>query len=247
MKSDAIIEVKDLSIRYYSMQPISYRELASSLFQRGAGARKAFTAVKGVSFSVMGGETVGIIGENGSGKSTLLRAIAGIYTPDEGEIVRNCGAISLLALGVGFQSRMSGYQNIFLSGFAMGATKAEIASRIDEIIAFSELEGFIGRPVQTYSSGMYSKLAFSISAFLSNSVVLIDEVLSVGDMRFQRKSEAKIREIIDDRDRSVIIVSHSHDALRKLCDKVVWLKGGELVMFGDKNEVIDSYVNFMSR
>jgi ABC-type polysaccharide/polyol phosphate transport system ATPase subunit len=246
--NEPIIEVENLTIRYRTGGAISYRKLISQIFHlaRSTTAKdNLFTALDSVSFSVYAGETVGIIGENGSGKSTLLRAIAGIYTPDQGRVEVKANGVSLLALGVGFQSRLTGYQNIFLSGYAMGISKKDIQKKLDEIIEFSEIGDFIHKSVQTYSSGMYSKLAFSISCILSTSVVLIDEVLSVGDIRFQKKSEKKIADMIADENRSVLIVSHANETLRNICDKILWLHRGKVMMFDKSADVIDAYIEFM--
>ena len=157
----------------------------------------------------------------------------------------NCDRTSLLALGVGFQSRLPGRTNIYLSGYAMGFSKEEIEAKMDEIIEFSELGDFIDKPVKTYSSGMYSKLAFSISSILATDVLLIDEVLSVGDIRFQKKSSAKIKGMINDSGRSVIIVSQSVGQLKELCSKVLWLNNSRQMMFGDAKRVLDAYSRFM--
>ena len=243
-----IITLKDVAIKYKNINSIGYRTFLKRLFKKGdvQKTKNIFTAVNGVSFQMYKGETVGIVGANGSGKSTLLRAIAGIYGIDDGIIRINCERISLLALGVGFQTRLSGRTNIYLSGYAMGFSKQEIEEKIDDIIEFSELGDFINKPVKTYSSGMYSKLAFSISAMLSTDVMLIDEVLSVGDIRFQKKSSKKILSMINDSERSVIIVSQSVSRLKEICNKVLWLNNSRQMMFGDANEVLDAYDKFMN-
>lgn len=246
-EKDIVIRLENVTIAYKSIRAVSYRTFLKRIFKKGDPVRAGnrFEAVKNVSFEVYRGETLGIIGENGSGKSTLLGAIAGVYGVDNGTITINSDKCSLLALGVGFQSRLSGYQNIYLSGYAMGFTKQEIDDALDEIIAFSELGDFIYKPVTTYSSGMYSKLAFAISSVLTTDVLLIDEVLSVGDMRFQKKSLARMKEMIGDENRSVLIVNHSTSTLREICDRVAWLHKGELRMIGDKDEVLDAYETFM--
>ena len=184
-----IITLKNVKIVYKNTKPTGYRSMLKKLIKRSPSEmkEKTFTAVDEVSFQMYKGETVGIVGANGSGKSTLLRAIGGIYGIDGGVMRINCERTSLLALGVGFQSRLSGRTNIYLAGYAMGFSKQEIEDKMDEIIEFSELGEFIDKPVKTYSSGMYSKLAFSISAMLTTDVMLIDEVLSVGDIRISEK------------------------------------------------------------
>ena len=182
-----------------------------------------------------------MIGRNGSGKSTLLRSIAGIFSPDRGSIDLYGKTVSLLSIGVGFRANLSGRENIYLSGLLMGFRRHEIQEKIDEIIAFSELEKFIDKPVKTYSSGMYSKLAFSITAVMETDIMLIDEVLSVGDEKFKKKSFNKIKELISDKRRTVMIVSHSTEQLRTLCDHVIWIHDGQLVMQGEANQVLDAY------
>ncbi len=205
-----------------------------------------YEAVKGVSFEVKRGQILGIVGKNGSGKSTLLRAIAGIFCPDEGQIDLHGNSVSLLSIGVGFRPSLTGRENIFLSGMLLGFSKEQIEEKIDEIIEFSELGDFIDRPVKSYSSGMHSKLAFSITAILETEVMLIDEVLSVGDAKFKKKSYAKMKSLITDRDRTVIIVSHSTETLEKLCDSILWIHEGEMKMIGPTEEVLPKYNEFMS-
>ena len=244
-----IITLKDVVIKYRNTKPMGYRSFVKKFIKKEkdiTSNNNLFTAVNEVSFKMYKGETIGIVGANGSGKSTLLRAIVGIYGIDGGILRINCERLSLLALGVGFQSRLSGRTNIYLSGYAMGFSKKEIDEKLDEIIEFSELEEFIDQPVKTYSSGMYSKLAFSISAMLSTDVMLIDEVLSVGDIRFQKKSSRKILSMINDSERSVIIVSQSVTRLKEICNKVLWLNNSRQMMFGDAAEVLDEYDKFMN-
>lgn len=205
-----------------------------------------FEALHGISFQIGEGQILGIIGENGSGKSTLLKAIGGIFTPDEGSIDLNGHSVSLLSIGVGFQKKLTGLENIMLSGILLGFSEKEILEKMDEIIEFSELNDFIDKPVKTYSSGMYSKLAFSITAILKTDIMLIDEVLSVGDAKFKKKSYNKMKELISDAKRTVIIVSHNTDTIQKLCDSVLWLHEGKIKMYGQAEEILPIYENFMS-
>ena len=240
--SSLAIEVKDLKIRYKTVQRISIRK---SLFRLKKSDVDVFEAIHGISFDVTQGEIVGIVGKNGSGKSTLLRAIAGIFAPDDGSIDIHGHSISLLSIGVGFQTKLTGKENIRLSGMLLGFSESYVESRIKEIIEFSELGSFIEKPVQTYSSGMYSKLAFSITAILETDIMLIDEVLSVGDAKFRKKSFDKMKELISDKDRTVLIVSHSAGQIRELCDSVIWMLEGDIRMRGPMDDVMKEYEAFM--
>lgn len=237
------IEVKDLKIRYRCVNKLSIRK---SLFKLKKSKVETFEAIHGISFDVQEGEIMGIIGKNGSGKSTLLRAIAGIFSPDEGTIDLHGHTVSLLSIGVGFQKKLTGRENIILSGMLLGFSEKQVREKMDEIIEFSELGDFIDKPVKTYSSGMYSKLAFSITAVLKTEIMLIDEVLSVGDAKFKKKSYKKMKELITDSKRTVIIVSHSSDTIRKLCNTVLWLHDGNIKMQGSVDEVLPLYEEFMS-
>lgn len=241
--SETAISVKNVKIRYRMMNKVSFFR---ALVSRSTYSKtKYFEAVKGVSFEVPKGQILGIVGKNGSGKSTLLRAIAGIFSPDEGEIDLHGNTISLLSIGVGFQNALSGRENIYLSGMLLGFSREFIDEKLDEIIEFSELGDFIDRPVKSYSSGMYSKLAFSITAILETDIILIDEVLSVGDAKFKKKSYAKMKELISNEDRTVLIVSHSSDTIKNLCDNVLWIHDGEMKMYGTTEEVLPKYDEFM--
>lgn len=205
-----------------------------------------FQAVKHVSFQVPKGNILGIIGKNGSGKSTLLNAIAGIFAPDSGAIDLKGHTVSLLSIGVGFQRELTGRENILLSGLLLGFSEQAVQERTEEIIRFAEIGDFIDAPVRTYSSGMYSKLAFSITAILETDIMLIDEVLSVGDSKFKKKSYNKMKQLISDEGRTVIIVSHMMETLGDLCDEILWLHDGEVRMYGDTSKVLTSYEKFMS-
>ena len=238
----AAITVKDLHIYYKNIKRFSLKKKGFSGFQGNT-----FKAVKGISFEIKKGEIIGICGKNGSGKSTTLRAIAGIFSPDYGSIDLHGNSISLLSIGVGFQKRLSGLENIYLSGMLLGFNKEQIDEKLDAIIEFSELGNAIHKPVRSYSSGMYSKLAFAITAILETDIMLIDEVLSVGDVKFKQKSYNKMKELIDDEDRTVVIVSHSSKTLRELCDKVIWLHDGEIKEIGPSSEVVDHYEEFMQK
>lgn len=237
------IEVENLKIRYRCINKLSIRK---SIFKLKKSNVEVYEALHGISFKVPEGEILGIIGKNGSGKSTLLRAMAGIFAPDEGTIDLHGHTVSLLSIGVGFQKKLTGRENIILSGMLLGFTEQQVRERMDEIIAFSELGAFIDKPVKTYSSGMYSKLAFSITAIMETEIMLIDEVLSVGDAKFKKKSYKKMRQLIKDSNRTVVVVSHSAGTIKKLCTSVLWLHDGNIKMHGSVEEVMPLYEEFMS-
>ena len=242
MEEKHAIEVKDLVISYQNLQKTSIKKNLLH-FKRQRADR--FVAVKGISFYVREGEILGIIGKNGSGKSTTLNALAGIFSPDSGTIDLHDHSISLLSIGVGFQREMTGRENIVLSGMLLGFSEEQVREKEAEIIEFAELGDFIDKPVRTYSSGMYSKLAFSITAILETDIMLIDEVLSVGDQKFKKKSYNKMRKLISNKDRTVVIVSHSLDTLSKLCDTVMWMHEGQIKRIGEPGPVLEEYVAFM--
>jgi teichoic acid transport system ATP-binding protein len=237
------IEVKDLRISYRGLKKMSFKRSLKHIFKM---KKDIFEAVKGVSFDVPKGEIMGIVGKNGSGKSTMLRAIAGIFSPDLGTIDIGDNTVSLLSIGVGFQKKITGRENIYLSGMLLGFSEEHINEKLDEIIEFSEVGDFIDRPVKAFSSGMYSKLAFSITAILETDIILIDEVLSVGDAKFQKKSYNKMKSLIMNKDRTVIIVSHSIETLGELCNSILWLHEGKVKMQGTPEEVLPAYEEFMS-
>ncbi|MCI5804846.1 MAG: ABC transporter ATP-binding protein [Clostridium sp.] len=241
-KDDIAIEVKNLCIGYKNIKAYSIKK---SLLKLKKVQIDEFKAVNNVSFEVKKGEILGIIGKNGSGKSTMLKALAGIFCPDSGTIDLKGHTVSLLSIGVGFQKEVTGRENILLSGMLLGFSEEEIREKMPQIIEFAELGKFIDMPVKTYSSGMYSKLAFSITAILETEIMLIDEVLSVGDEHFKKKSYAKMKQLISNRDRTVIIVSHSITTLKDLCDKVMWMHEGEIKKIGTPEEILPEYREFM--
>ena len=239
---EAAIEVKDLCIDYRGLKTYSIKK---NLLHLKRSRAEVFHAVKHVSFTLEKGEILGIIGKNGSGKSTMLQAIAGIFSPNQGEMDLHGNSVSLLSIGVGFQRELTGRENIVLSGMLLGFSEKQVKEKEQEIIEFSELGDFIDAPVRTYSSGMYSKLAFSITAILETDIMLIDEVLSVGDASFKKKSFNKMKELISDENRTVIIVSHSMDTIKELCSKALWIHNGEMKMYGESREVVEKYLEFM--
>lgn len=244
MMKEIAIEVSNLCVDYI---PYKKTSIQKSLFKKKEHRIDVIHAVQNLSFSLDKGEILGIVGKNGSGKSTLLRTIAGIFVPDSGSIDLKGHSVSLLSIGVGFTPEISGRENIVLSGMLLGFDEKTIRDKMDRIIEFSELGKFIDYPVRTYSSGMYSKLAFSITATLETDIILIDEVLSVGDEHFKKKSFSKMKELISDKNRTVIIVSHSMDTLHTLCQKVLWINDGVYQMMGDTDTTLKAYKEYMSR
>jgi len=238
------IEVKDLVVNYKALGRYSIKQM---LLSGKKGLNEEIHALKGVSFNVPKGDIWGIIGKNGGGKSTLLKAVGGIFSPTSGTVDLHGNSISLLSIGVGFNRELSGRENILLSGMLLGFSKEEVLSKVDEIIEFSELEDFIEMPVRTYSSGMYSKLAFSVAVTLDTDILLIDEVLSVGDEHFRIKSTEKMNSMIMDKNHTVLIVSHSLKTIESLCTKVIWLHDGEIKMIDEPKKVLPEYQKFMGK
>ena len=234
---DIALEVKNVSIDYKNLMHMS---LHQSLLKKEVKKADIIRAVDNVSFSVKQGEILGIVGRNGSGKTTLLRSIAGIFQPDEGQIDTKGNRVSLMAIGIGFNGNNTGRENILKSGMLLGCSLDYVKERMDEIIEFSELGEFIDRPVRTYSSGMYSKLSFSVTAILDTDIMLVDEVLSVGDEHFRKKSYKKMEELMLS-NRTVLIVSHATNTLKKFCDRILWINDGKFVMLGETEEVLAKY------
>jgi len=231
------ILVEDL---YVEFRP--YVERKPTL-RRSIGRRRIqedVIALDHVSLKVNPGEAFGIIGRNGAGKSTLLKCIAGTLRPNSGKVVVNGKTSTLLQLGVGFIPELTGRRNVYLGGLAAGMRKAEIDDRFDEIVSYAELGDAIDRPVKTYSSGMFSRLAFSVSMHLDPDVLLLDEVLAVGDEGFQRKSLKAMRALLD-RSGTIVFVSHSMVSVAEFCDRVVWLDNGKIAMEGEAEEVVAAY------
>ena len=207
--------------------------------QHTAGER--FLALNGVSFSVQPGEAVGIIGHNGAGKSTLLKLISRVTAPTDGEIRLRGRVASMLEVGTGFHPELTGRENVYLNGAILGMTKKEIDAKFDEIVAFAEMEQFIDTPVKRYSSGMYVKLAFSVAAHLDSEIMIMDEVLAVGDAKFQNKCLNRMKQLADS-GKTILYVSHNMNTIRKLCNRCVVLNKGQLIHDGDTNTAIELYL-----
>lgn len=198
-------------------------------------------ALKEVSFTIHQGETVGVIGRNGSGKSTLLGIIARVYRPTSGSITVNGRVAPLLELGAGFHPDLTGLENIYFNGVILGLTRRQVAERLPEIIAFAELEDYIDAPIRTYSSGMLMRLGFAIAAHVDADILLVDEVLAVGDAHFQQKCYRKIREF-QEQGRTILFVSHDMEAVRQVAQRALWLDKGVLRADGEVNTVIEAYL-----
>jgi ABC-type polysaccharide/polyol phosphate transport system ATPase subunit len=240
MSEPIAIEVQDVwkKFRLYHERNQSLK----AIVVRGRRARyNEFDALKGVTLQVPEGQTFGLIGENGSGKSTLLKCIARILEPDRGSIHSRGKISALLELGAGFHPELSGQENIFLNGAILGVPKKVLASRLDDIVGFAGLEDFIDIPVKNYSSGMYVRLGFSVAINVDPDILLVDEVLAVGDEQFQRKCSEKFAEL-KEKGKTIVVVSHALGAMRSLCDNLALLEHGNLVKVGSAAEVVDQYL-----
>ena len=235
-----VLEVKNIS-KVYKIYKTNFDRLKEIFTDKSY--HKEFIANKDITFDLYQGETLGIIGVNGAGKSTILKIIAGVIEPTSGKIMRHGRVTALLELGTGFNHEMSGYDNIYLNGTLIGMTKKEIDTKIDEIIAFSELGDYIYEPIKSYSSGMSMRLAFSIAIFSEPQILIVDEALSVGDAHFAAKCTKALKQR-KEQNMSIIYVSHDLNSLKLLCDRVILLNSGEISVEGEPEEVINSY-NFL--
>lgn len=230
--SSHVMELRNVSVHYKTRRSFFRHEY--------------FTALDDVSFTIEKGETLGIVGPNGCGKSTLLRVLADIYGVDAGEIDWHCQQVSLLSLSLGFDVELSGRDNAIISGMLLGSRKRDVLARLDEIIEFAELQKFIDKPIKTYSSGMRARLGFSVAVKMHSELLLIDEVLGVGDGKFKRKATRAMENKINS-DQTVVLVSHSVAQVRQLCNRVLWLDQGRVHMIGSTDEVLDQYQAFIKK
>jgi len=219
-----------------------FRWLGGKPDAEAAATREEFWALKDVSFTIQQGDAVGIIGRNGAGKSTLLKVLSRITEPSHGRVELNGRVASLLEVGTGFHPELTGRENIYLNGAILGMSRAEIRNKFDEIVSFAEVEKFLDTPVKRYSSGMYVRLAFAVAAHLEPEILIVDEVLAVGDLEFQRKCLGKMQDVSAKDGRTVLFVSHNMNAVQRLCEKAVLLKKGGIEMQGETSHVIEAYL-----
>jgi len=239
------VRVEEVSITYRTtFERVPTFKGAIVRFGRGERAVREVQALRNVAFNVDHGASIGIIGANGAGKSTLMRAIAGILPPTSGRIEVHGRVSTLLSLGVGFNAALSGRENVVLGGLAAGLSRKEIQARYEEIAGFAELDDFIDMPMRTYSSGMFSRLAFSVAVHMDPDILLIDEALSAGDAHFKQKAAAKMKELAGNA-RSMFLVSHAMSSIRDLCSDCLWLHKGQVMMRGEPAEVIAAYTKFL--
>ena len=239
------IAVEDVSVTYRTSleRAPTLRSTVLKLGRREKVVRE-IDALKNVTFEVPEGQVLGVVGANGAGKSTLMRTVAGILPPNSGRVEVHGRVSTLLALGVGFNRKMTGRQNVVLGGLAAGLSRAQLQEKYDEIVAFAELEDFMDMPMRTYSSGMYGRLAFAVAVTMEPDILLIDEALSVGDARFRKKSFRKMRELCGE-NRTILLVSHALGSIKELCDQAIWMHKGELRMWDDPDSVVDAYTEFL--
>jgi len=241
--SETMIEVSNVTMRFRlnNDKILSLKEFVTTAL-RGKLSYNEFTALDHVSFTVNRGETLGLIGRNGAGKSTMLKVISGILKPTEGSVTCHGNVVPMLELGSGFDFDLTGRENIFLNGAILGYSEALLKEKYDGIIEFSELGQFIETPIRNYSSGMLARLAFSIATAVKPEVLIVDEILSVGDVQFQEKSRKRMMELMGG-GTTVLFVSHSLEQVREMCSRVVWLEHGKAKMAGAADKVCDAYNN----
>lgn len=242
-----MIEVENVTMRFRMVNDkvISLKEYVVALLEHRL-QYKEFTALEDVSFQVRKGEVMGIIGKNGAGKSTLLKIIAGVLKPTSGKVTLKGNVVPMLELGSGFDQELSGSENIFLNGSILGYDKSFLESKYDEIVEFSELKDFIHMPIRNYSSGMLMRLAFSIATVVEPEILIVDEILAVGDEGFQTKSKARMMELMSG-GTTVLFVSHSIKQIEEMCDRVIWLDEHKVRQIGSTEEVCRRYEEFWSR
>lgn len=238
-----MIEVSDVTMRFRmnTDRIMSLKEFVTTAL-RGKLHYEEFTALNNVSFEVRKGETLGLIGRNGAGKSTLLKVISGILKPTEGSVTCYGNVVPMLELGSGFDMDLTGRENIFLNGAILGYSEEFLKAKYDEIAEFSELGKFLDMPIRNYSSGMLARLAFSIATVVNPEILIVDEILAVGDAAFQEKSRRRMMELMSG-GTTVLFVSHSLEQIRQMCSRVVWLERGTVKMIGPTQEICDAYMS----
>lgn len=241
-----IISFKNVSKHFYLQEDQTFKELLPHLILRRPWAKK-FTALSNISFDIYHGETIGIIGRNGAGKSTILKLIAGVTTPSKGKVKINGQVAPMIEIGAGFHHELSGYENIFLSGAVLGIPKNQIKIMADQIIDFSELRAFIHYPVKKYSTGMYMRLGFSIAIHSNAPILLIDEVLAVGDIKFQEKCLKYLNNIKSSRDKTIILVSHDTNTVNNFCERVILVDKGKIKSSGTPKKILTLYSKILSK
>lgn len=239
-----MIEVENITMRFRMVNDkINSLKEYIVRFLQGKLKYNEFTVLDEISFNVKEGEVVGIVGRNGAGKSTLLKIVAGVLGPTTGKVTAHGNIVPMLELGAGFDPELSGKENIFLNGAILGYSEEFLKEKYEEIVAFSELGEFIYMPIRNYSSGMMMRLAFSIATVVNPEILIVDEILAVGDEGFQNKSKAKMLELMGG-GTTVLFVSHSIEQVRQMCNRVVWLENHKIKMIGDTNTVCDAYAKF---
>ncbi len=234
------IKINNVSKLFSKQKQKTFKEFIPALVS-GEKTKEQFWALKNVNLEVNKGETIGIIGQNGSGKSTLLKLIAGVSRPTKGEINAFGRIAPLIELGAGFHPELTGRENVFLNGIILGMTRDEVEKKFKTIVDFAEIWDFIDQPVKHYSSGMYLRLAFSVAIHTEPEILLVDEILAVGDESFQRKCMARLNEL-KDKKITIIYVSHSMEAVKSFCNKVLYLKEGKVVSYGESEAGVSSYL-----
>jgi lipopolysaccharide transport system ATP-binding protein len=242
--SDIAVRVENVS-KKFRLYKERNQTIKSAIMRGRTSVHEDFWALNDVTFDVAAGSTFGLIGSNGSGKSTLLKCLAKIYQPEKGSIVANGKVAALLEVGSGFHHELSCRENVFLNGSILGMSKKEITRKFDEIVDFSGVEQFIDQPVKNYSSGMYVRLGFAIAINVDPDVLVVDEVLAVGDAEFQQKCYQKFRDF-KEAGRTVILVSHSMDTVQAMCDKAAWLRHGNMMAVGEAEPTIKAYLDSLS-
>ena len=239
--SEKLIEVKNISMKFrMSDKPINSLKEIFTVALKGQLKFNEFMALNNVSFDVYKGETLGLIGRNGAGKSTTLKLISGILKPTTGSIIVRGNIVPMLELGAGFDLELTGRENIFLNGAILGYTEEYLRSKYEEIVDFAEIREFIDMPIRNYSSGMMARLAFSIASVVQPEILIVDEILSVGDAAFQEKSLSRMKELMSG-GATVLFVSHSLDKIEEMCDRVIWLEKGNVIKIGETSEVCEAY------
>lgn len=245
MSNQTVIKFDHVTKQFSKNSHKTFKEFLPALF-KGEQTKESFTALDDISFEIKKGETVGIIGPNGSGKSTILKLIAGVMSPNKGKVTVHGNISPLIELGAGFHPELTGRENIFLNGAILGLSQKEIASNLNSIIEFAELQEFIDQPVKHYSSGMYMRLAFAVAVHTHPEILLVDEILAVGDTAFQAKCFAKMKQFQESKDVTIIFVSHGMKQVEKFCTRCIYINNHQVKFDNNPKITIKKYQNDLS-